>query len=349
MSLEIDRNAEVSGRWIASLTYRSEAADPPAPGELEAMLRSARARNHSVGITGMLVYDKGRFLQTLEGPPAALESIWASIRSDPRHRSIEVLSQHIVPARLFSEWDMQLFARGDAGQSEANQSTQGPGKLSARVPEVVRLLLAGDRNGLHDLVGEMVAAGWLSETLVKHLFEPAARRLGDAFIADDCTEIDLTIGLGMLQIAGHAIHDHPSATGEIRPGPYAIVVVPAPGEPHMLGPSLLGELFINAGWAVEIAFPETAEALARLLVAQRPDAVDIALSDALPRSQAVALLRETIAACRTAVRHGPLIISVGGRAFAEFGATAESVGADHARRSAAGAIATLTKSVRDQH
>lgn len=346
MSIETNPDASDPGSWIASLTYRSEAAEVPSASSLEALLRSARSRNHRVGITGMLVYDKGRFLQTLEGPPDAVEHVWSSIRRDPRHRNVTVMSQQIVPARLFSAWDMQLFARREDRPQPPAPSSHGPEQLAARVADVVRFVLGGDNDKLNRLVDELVAAGWVSETLVKHLLEPAARRLGDAFIADDCTEVDLTIGLGMLQVAGHAIHRHPSATGDVRPGPYCIVVVPAPGEPHLLGPSLLGELFINAGWAVEIAFPETDAALARVLVEQQPDAVDIALSDALPRHDALAMLRRTIASCRTAALKSPVIVSVGGRAFAEFGATGSLVGADHARSSAAGAIASLTKLVR---
>lgn len=337
-----------TNNWIASLTYRSEAAKPPLPAELDELLSNARARNHSAGITGMLVYDKGRFLQTLEGPPDAIEAVWSSIKRDPRHRSIEVLSQHIVPTRLFSEWDMQLFAR-DQIRDRLVDVEGGPGQIVARVPEAVRAVLAGNNNKLDSLVGQLVAEGWVSETLIKHLLEPAARRLGDAFIADECTEIDLTIGLGMLQIAGHAIHEHPSVTGQVHRSPFCILVVPAPGEPHLLGPSILGDLFINAGWTVEIAFPATDAALARLLVEQQPNVIDIALSDALPRQQALIKLRTTIETCRKTVLKNPVIISVGGRAFAEFGATNGSVGADHARPSAAGSIGILTKLVRTAH
>lgn len=341
MSIEVNRGTPVTEGWIASLTYRSHASDAPSGAELEVLLASAQARNRSAGVTGMLLYDEGRFFQALEGPPAALAQIWTSIQRDPRHRGIEVLSQRIVPARLFSEWDMQLFAHGERRQRRVVPSRYGLHALTARAPEVVRLVLAGDGGGLNLLVRELVAAGWLSDALVQHLVEPAARQLGDAFIADECTEIDLTIGLGMLQIAGHAIHGHRTAT--VRPSPYCIAVVPAPGEPHMLAPSLLSELFINAGWAVEIAFPETAEVLAKLIVALQPDVVDIALSDAMPRQHALTLLRETISTCRSAAFAKPMIVSVGGRAFAEFGATAAMVDADHARISAAGALGSLTK------
>lgn len=96
---------------IASVTYRSEAIQPPSPGALVELLKSARLRNQAAGITGMLMYEDGRFFQTLEGPPDSLQKIWCSIQQDPRHRLIEVLGQRIVPARMFSEWNMQFISR----------------------------------------------------------------------------------------------------------------------------------------------------------------------------------------------------------------------------------------------
>ena len=58
-----------SADWVGCLTYQSRAIARPAPGELEQLVAGARKRNRSLGVTGMLLYDNGRFLQTLEGPP----------------------------------------------------------------------------------------------------------------------------------------------------------------------------------------------------------------------------------------------------------------------------------------
>ncbi|MFN3314725.1 MAG: BLUF domain-containing protein, partial [Hyphomonas sp.] len=78
---------------MGSLLYRSTALKPPTPGELEQMTMAAQRRNQALGITGILYYDEGRFLQTIEGPPDALETVWTSILRDPRHTDIEVLNQ----------------------------------------------------------------------------------------------------------------------------------------------------------------------------------------------------------------------------------------------------------------
>lgn len=65
-------SAQESGNWIACLTYKSRAAYSPSPADLEDLVHKARLRNRSLGVTGMLLYENGKFLQTLEGPPEGL-------------------------------------------------------------------------------------------------------------------------------------------------------------------------------------------------------------------------------------------------------------------------------------
>lgn len=346
MLAQTERNIATSGEWTASLTYRSEAATTYSKSEINALVAAARARNHSVGVTGMLLYDGRRFLQTLEGQPEAVDLLWASIQRDTRHGAIEVLSQHIVPARLFSGRDMQLYYRSGDPRQQSRPAAPGL-PLVDHIPTIARFALAADDRQLNALIGDLVAQGWVGDALVKHLLEPAARVLGDAWLSDDCSEIDLTVGLSMLQLAGHVVHSGVTPNN-LRKSRYSILLVTAPGEPHMLGPSLLGDMFNNAGWAVDIAFPDNNDQLARQLRSQRPDAVDIGLSEALPRRHALAGLSQTVEKCRAASPDEVLVVSVGGRLFNEAAATAQSVGADHARSSAAGTSVRLARLI-EQH
>jgi methanogenic corrinoid protein MtbC1 len=251
-----------------------------------------------------------------------------------------VLSRHIVPARLFSGWDMQLYSRNQDRTRLAPAPAVSIIPLTHHIPDTARFALNGDDSRLNALIGDLVAQGWVSDALVTHLIEPTARALGDAWLADDCSELDLTIGLSMLQLAGHAIHAG-TAAEIIRKRRYSILLATAPGEPHILGPTLLGDMFTDAGWVVDMSFPDSDEALAKQVREQHPDAVDIALSDALPRQHTLATLRETIEKTRLATADEMVVISVGGRLFAEAAATAQSVGADHARKTAAGTSVRL--------
>jgi hypothetical protein len=94
-----------------------------------------------------------------------------------------------------------------------------------------------------------------------------------------------------------------------------------------------------------MAFPKTDAELIDHLRAAAPDALDVSLSDALPRHHAMARLRETIEHTRSAAPANLAVVSVGGRLFSEAAATAASVGADFARPSVIGSAVRLAQLV----
>lgn len=340
-----DGDADSSGSWIGSLTYKSVATASPSVADLDALVGRARVRNRDLSVTGMLLYEEGSFLQTLEGPPEKLDLLWAAIKQDQRHDHIEVLSEHIAPARLFSDWDLLLHSRLHTPPAPKAAPRAAPEAVAAYIDKLVRLALNADDLAINTFIAALAEQGWTSNAMVTLLIEPTARALGDAWLADECSEFDLTIGLSMLQLAGHAVR-YAASAGSFRNRHYSILLATAPGEPHALGTALLADQFTDAGWQVDMAFPDSDEALANQLRAQHPDAVDIGLSDALPRHHTLTRLRATIERSRLVEPDQPTVISVGGRLFAEAAATAVSVGADHARMTAAGASIRMAELVR---
>jgi hypothetical protein len=69
-------------------------------------LQSAVKHNSKNGITGMLLYSGGNFLQVLEGEKAAVDETYARICLDPRHRNTMRLIEEPVSERHFSNWKM---------------------------------------------------------------------------------------------------------------------------------------------------------------------------------------------------------------------------------------------------
>jgi|GEM_PF-2105765 len=187
------------------LTYQSLASAPPSDNELNELVARARLRNQSVGVTGMLLYEDGRFLQTLEGPPAGLSAVWASIQQDERHQNIEVLTEHYAHARLFSDWDLLLYRKREHAPRSLWERLRRRHPLGQYVQRVVRDAFDANEAGLGELFARLASSGWHGDEVVRQLIEPAARAMGDAWLADDCTEFDLTLGLGILQMAGHAV------------------------------------------------------------------------------------------------------------------------------------------------
>ncbi len=97
---------------MAKVVYRSRAVQSMSPPELHALTALAQARNGRESITGLMLYDRSRFYQWLEGPSDGVERVMSSIRNDPRHTDIEVLSKQPVERRIFAEWSMKLATPG---------------------------------------------------------------------------------------------------------------------------------------------------------------------------------------------------------------------------------------------
>ena len=347
MLVQEAQESEGSADWVACLTYKSIATATPRVSDIDLLASKARARNRRLDVTGMLLFEDGCFLQTLEGPPAAVGAVWSSIQRDTRHDHIEVLSEHMAAARLFSDWNLLLEGRFAELAHETPKSAKAPPAVAEQVARLVELALNADDLALNTVMAGFAEQGWTSDAILSLLIEPAARALGDAWLDDQCSELDLTIGLSMLQLAGHAVRYIPTAKA-IRNSHYRILLATAPGEKHMLGTTLLADQFLAGGWQVEMAFPDSEEALANQMNAQHPDAVDIGLSDAMPRDHAIDRLRSTVAHSRQIVSEHPTVVSVGGRLFAEAAASALSVGADHARKGLAGTSVRLAELVRQR-
>ena len=73
---------------MISLTYLSTAAERFSDAELRNLLEDSRNRNHAVGLTGMLLYVGGHFIQTLEGTDDVVDATYERIARDPRHRDV---------------------------------------------------------------------------------------------------------------------------------------------------------------------------------------------------------------------------------------------------------------------
>ena len=100
---------------LSQLVYTSEIVpaafrlEAPLSQELESMLMPARRRNQDLGLTGVLMYSGGHFLQVLEGPCRTLERLYTKIASDKRHRNVQRLAFVASEVRLFSKWSMGLL------------------------------------------------------------------------------------------------------------------------------------------------------------------------------------------------------------------------------------------------
>ena len=73
------------------IIYMSTAVGVLRAEELDRIYLRAQAANARAGITGLMLFYEGVFLQVLEGPAAGVTSLLERIRRDRRHSSVIVL------------------------------------------------------------------------------------------------------------------------------------------------------------------------------------------------------------------------------------------------------------------
>jgi hypothetical protein len=121
-----------STELVFRLIYRSKSKIPAAKldAELGNILRSARAKNTGLGITGALLYYDGWFAQTLEGGEKAVRSLYAHIEKDARHASVQLCEEGGSKPRAFSRWAMALV--GEHGHPDIPLAATANGTTEAQ-------------------------------------------------------------------------------------------------------------------------------------------------------------------------------------------------------------------------
>ncbi len=129
---------------LNSLVYVSSAVRLLSPAEIEYLLTRARERNQEYGITGVLLYIGGNFMQYIEGPADNLELVYKIIREDEQHSGIILVTREAIEERQFGDWSMAYQTR-DAqdyvGSPEERGLLEKQLKLPPTNPSTARIVL----------------------------------------------------------------------------------------------------------------------------------------------------------------------------------------------------------------
>jgi FAD-dependent sensor of blue light len=97
---------QLVGSSLVQLAYVSAEVRPLTEAEIKALMTFSAERNVKAGITGLLLYKDGKFLQLIEGPELEIDALFARIRSDSRHHNVIKLFRTPIAERGFPEWSM---------------------------------------------------------------------------------------------------------------------------------------------------------------------------------------------------------------------------------------------------
>jgi hypothetical protein len=102
---------------LVRLLYCSRAVDT-SPEAIESIVARARQHNAASGITGILCYGGGVFLQAIEGGRMQVSELFGTILNDPRHKDVALLHFEEILERRFGDWSM-----GQVNISKINHTT----------------------------------------------------------------------------------------------------------------------------------------------------------------------------------------------------------------------------------
>jgi hypothetical protein len=98
------------------IVYISTAVKSLNHDDLSALLQQCRDSNRKLGITGILLYQQGTFMQMLEGDKQAVLDLYHRISRDPRHTAIHTVLEGDIEQRNFADWSMGFVNMDKTGE-----------------------------------------------------------------------------------------------------------------------------------------------------------------------------------------------------------------------------------------
>lgn len=223
----------------------------------------------------------------------------------------EVIPRLMLAHRISPEWGL------DPLQSS-------PQLKAGNVEDFTQLVLDNDYSLAAAYIEARRGEGAPLDQIFLDLMAPSARLLGEYWDKDYCDFTQVTIGLSMLQQLLRKYSPAATVDGEVNAPARQALVMPAPGEQHTFGISMVEEFMRNGGWNVQHHPAQCADELVRMVQDNWYALVGLSLSN----ETLYQALADCIDDIRCKSRNGSIGVMVGGPFFLEHPDLFQSVGAD---------------------
>jgi hypothetical protein len=93
--------------YISRSTFESTDAINKIEPNVVRILAKSRVNNRKNGLVGVLYFGDGAFFQCLEGDESAINTLFAKIENDPRHKDLKLISKKYISRLSFPDWAMK--------------------------------------------------------------------------------------------------------------------------------------------------------------------------------------------------------------------------------------------------
>ena len=254
---------------------------------------------------------------------------------ETRDRNIERV-RNLSVAQLRTAVERELIPRLLVAHSHEKAAPEAP-SIPAEPPpagewaahdEVVRfasLSAAGEHERLREHVSALLSCDVGLDALYLHLFAPAARHLGEQWLRDEVSFVDVQLGLSNL----HRLVCECGPIGFRREcgglvDARSILLAVVPGEQHTFGVTLAADFFSRHGWRVSNLCGHGYDFIVERLASTHYTATGFSLVG----EGDLDALAKAIARLRRRSRNPNLLVLVGGDFFVRHPEAVERVGAD---------------------
>ncbi len=268
-------------------------------------------------------------------PPSAILTETSPLAILARTVEVQVIPRLLL-ARSAAPEPSAGLAPGLAGEADASgtpvpqpgTAVPQPGTPVPQIESFSSLLLAGDNDGVAGFLDALRARGMSVEQIYLDLLAPAARHLGDLWSADICDFTQVTIGVWRMQQMLHELAPAFLSESRQREQSRRAVMVPAPGDQHSFGMTMVADFFRRAGWKVWSGAPEGGrDAVSEMLRVVRTKFVSV-VGFSMSNERRLDALAGAIRLVRRESRNPGIGVLVGGPTFIARPDLVALVGAD---------------------
>lgn len=186
------------------------------------------------------------------------EEVITSEESDPSGRiagpsHIELLlktvESELIP-RLFVNHMMDVPSSSPLVENHASMPVSGPWSSAESVSTFADMCIGNDPALLDRHITDLLAAGVSLESIFLNLLSPAATELGDRWLVDGLSFVDVQLGLCRLHQLICECETIGYHSENLTLSDESIVLTCAPGDDHTFGVTMVADFFRRYGWQV---------------------------------------------------------------------------------------------------
>ncbi len=217
---------------------------------------------------------------------------------------------------------------------KSSRELEAPRSRKAWVDHFARTLISDSETSHRSAIAALIANGVQSREVYDFYIPASARRLGELWVSDRVSFVEVTIGAARLQALFRDRPDDVAPGGHqtIPLGQTVLMAIPA-FEEHSLGAFVAADQLRRHGLWVHMGIGLTAEEIGQLVEAKCFSLVGISV--ATPGT--LEKVTEVVDYLRSNLEHVPPIV-IGGRAVTDLAKVTEQTGADLAVRTAREAV-----------